>query len=117
MKTAEIAASFVDLALKHDWSKVKKLPAGEVKILFATISAAGFEPTKIVLGKLVGHYCDQDGSSTGETYPINSFCPYKVINRDGDDCYHATGWLDRALYSARRGTDREKRIKAIKHEI
>ena len=117
MKTTEIAVSFVDLAFKHDWSKIKKLPADEVEILFATVSAAGFEPTKIVLGKLVGHYRDQDGSSTGETYPINSHCPYKVISRDGDDHYHATGWLDRALYFAKRGTDRQERIKAIQHEI
>ncbi|MFY9462176.1 MAG: hypothetical protein WAP51_03165 [Candidatus Sungiibacteriota bacterium] len=117
MKTTEIAASFVDLAIKHDWGKVKKLPADEVRILFATVFAAGFEPSKVVYGKLVGHYRDQDGSSTGETYSINSFCPYKVIGRDGDDDYHATGWLDCALYFARGGTDRRERIKAIQHEI
>ena len=117
MKETEIAASFVDLALKHDWGKVKELPTDEIQTLFATVSAAGFEPTKVVLGKLVGHYRDQDGSSTGETYPINSSCPYKVVSRDGNDHYHATGWLDRALYFARRGTDRQERIKAIQHEI
>lgn len=119
MKTTEIATSFVDLALKHDWDEVKELPATEAQILFATVSAAGFEPTKVVPGKLVGHYRYQDGSSTGETYPINSFCPYKVISRDGDDHYHATGWLDHALYFTRRrrGTDRQERIEAIQHEI
>jgi len=117
MKTSEIAALFVDLALKHDWGKVKELLDEEVQILFATVSAAGFNPTKVVPGKLVGHYRDQDGSSTGETYPINGYCPYKVISRDGDDHYHATGWLDRAIYFARRGSDREERVKAIQHEI
>src|SRR3989344_1709972 len=105
MKTTEIAAQFVGLALKHDWSKIKELPADEVQILFVTVSAAGFEPTKVVPGKLVGHYRDQDGSSTGETYPINSSCPYKVISRDGDGDYHATGWLDSALSLARRAAD------------
>ncbi len=117
MKTTEIATSFVDLALKNDWSKVKELSAGEVQILFATVFAAGFEPTKVVLGKLVGHYRDQDGSSTGETYPINSSCPYKVISRDGDDHYYATGWLEYAWYFVKRGTDRQEQIKAIQHEI
>ncbi|MEK9154758.1 MAG: hypothetical protein AAB596_01670 [Patescibacteria group bacterium] len=117
MKTTEIAASFVNLALKHDWSKVKELSADEVQILFATVFAAGFEPTKVVPGKLVGHYRDQDGSSTGETYPINGYCPYKVISRDGDDHYRASGWLNRALYFASRETDRQERIKAIQHEI
>ncbi|HBB37497.1 MAG TPA: hypothetical protein DCZ86_05905 [Candidatus Moranbacteria bacterium] len=118
MKTTEIAASFVDLALKHDWSKIKELSADEAQILFTTISAAGFEPTKVVPGKLVGHYRDQDGSSTGETYPINGYCPYKVINRDGDDHYHATGWLEGALSFAMRGViNRQESIKVIQHEI
>lgn len=116
MKTSEIATAFVDLALKYDWSKTKELPDAEVQVIFATVSAAGFEPTKVVPGKLVGHYRDQDGSSTGETYPINGYCPYKVISRDGDH-YHATGWLDRAIHFARRESDREERIKAIQHEI
>ena len=117
MKTTEIAALFVDLALKHDWSKIKELPADEVQILFATVSAAGFEPTKVVPGKLVGHYRDQDGSSTGETYPINSTCPYKVVSRKGDDHYFATRWLDCVLRRARIGIDRQQLIEAIRHEI
>ena len=107
MKAIEIAVSFVDLALKHDWSKVKELTDDEVQILFTTVSAAGFEPTRVVSGKLVGHYRGQDGSSTGETYPINGYCPYKVIDRDGDDLYHATGWLDRAIQSARKTASTE----------
>lgn len=117
METTKIAESFVDLACKYDWDKVKKLPANEERILFATVSAAGFEPTKIALGKLVGSYRDQDGSSTGETYPINSYCPYKVIDQNGDDHYHATGWLNRALLFALGETDRKQQIKAIQKEI
>ncbi len=117
MKTTDVAVSFVDLALKHDWSKIKELPAAEAQILFETVSAAGFEPGKVVPGKLVGDYLEQDGSRTGETYPINRFCPYKVVSRDGDDLYHATGWLDRALYFARRATDRQECIRAIQQEI
>ena len=115
MKTTEIAASFVDLALKHDWSK--ELSADEVQILFTTVSAAGFEPTKVVPGKLVGHYLDQDGSRTGETYPINGLCPYKVIDQDGEDHYHATGWLNQILNFAKKETDRQECIKAIQYGI
>lgn len=120
METTGIAASFVDLALRHDWNRIKELSADEVQILFAIVSAAGFEPTKVVPGKLIGSYLDQDGSGNGKTYPINSVCPYKVIGRDGDDHYHATGWLDRVLYFvyfARRGADRQECIEAIQHEI
>lgn len=117
MKTIETAASFVDLVLKHDWSKIKELSTDEVQILFATVSAAGFEPTKVIFGKLVGHYRDQDGSSTGEIYSINDICPYKVISRDGYDHYPATGWLNHAFSFAKRGTDRQECIKAIQDEI
>lgn len=120
METTDIATSFVDLALKYDWGKVKELPADEVQIFFATVSAAGFEPAKVVPGKLVGHYRDEDGSSTSETYPINNTCPYKVIKRDGNDRYdhyRATGWLDRALSFVGMGMDRQECIKAIQHEI
>lgn len=113
METFDIATSFVDLALKYNWSTVKKLTDEELRILFETVSAAGFEPKKIVLGTLVGHYRDEDGD-TGETYPINGFCPYKVVS---DNDYHATGWLDRLLQLTIRETDRQKLIKIIQNEI
>lgn len=117
MDITKIASQFVNLALRHDWGKIKELPADEVQILFATVSAAGFEPTKLIPGKLVGHYLDQDGSKTGETYPINILCPYKVIGRESKDHYHATGWLDCALRHARRGTDPQQLVEEIRHEI
>lgn len=117
MKTTDIAASFVDLALKYDWGKVKELPNDEVQVLFETVSAAGFEPQKVVPGKLVGHYRDQDGDRTGGTYSINSTCPYKVISRGGYDHYHATGWLDCALRHARIGTNRQQLIEVIQREL
>lgn len=117
METSEIAALFVDLAFKYDWSKVKELPDAETWVLFETVSAAGFKPARVAPGRLVGHYLDQDGSRTGRTYPINGYCPYKVISRDGDDHHRATGWLDRAVSLARSGSDREERVKAVQHEI
>lgn len=119
----DVATRFVDLALKYKrWDDVKTLPADEVQVLFETVSAAGFNPKRVVLGKLRGDYLDQDGSRTGETYPINSLCPFKVINQKGEGHYFATGWLDcalrRAVYSSmRQAEDREKLIKAMTEEI
>ncbi len=94
----DIATQFVDLVLKYDkWTEIKELSDDEMKVLFETVSAAGFEPKSVKLGKMVGYYLDQDGSKTGATYPINSTCPFKVVSKeDGDNCF-ATGWLDCAV--------------------
>ena len=122
-KMTDVATRFVDLALKYKrWDEVKTLPANEVQVLFDTVSAAGFNPKKVVPGKLVGHYRDQDGSSTGETYPINSLCPFKVMSKEDGDNYFATGWLDcalrRALYgSSRQNEDHEKLIEMMAEEV
>ncbi len=118
-----VATRFVDLALKYkQWSEVKTLPANEVQVLFETVSAAGFNPQKVIPGELIGNYLDQDGSCTGKTYPINSLCPFKVMDQKGEDHYFATGWLDCALRrvvygSARQTEDREKIIKVMTEEI
>jgi hypothetical protein len=117
-----MATRFVDLALKHKrWDEVKTLPEDEVQILLDTVSAAGFHAKKVVAGKLVGHYRDQDGSSTGETYPINSLCPFKAIGEDGDH-YFATGWLDcalrRVVYGGTRQNERrEELVEVMTEEI
>ena len=97
METRDIAIPFINLARDYNWQKVNALPAGEVQILFRVVSAAGFEPKEIILGKLIGHHREQGGGSTGETYPINTLCPYKVVDQDGADDLLATGWLDCAL--------------------
>lgn len=126
METANIATSVVDLALRHDWSKVRELPVNDVQVLFATVSAAGFDSKAVVPGKLSGNYRDQDGRATGETYPINELCPFKVVGQedDGDDYdnYRATGWLDcvirRVVFgSNRKNENRGQLIEAITQEI
>ena len=99
METTDISRSFVGLAAKHDWLLVVELPAEEVQILFNVVAAAGFEPKEVVPGKLVGRKREQDGSETDETYPINTLCPYKVVDQDGNDDRPATGWLDSILKS------------------
>ncbi len=124
MKIAYIAASFVELALKHkhNWMNIKELPASDVQVLFETISAAGFSPKAVVPGKLKGRYLEQDGTRTGETYPINSLCPFKVINEEGDNNYCATGWLNHILshvVSGRAEDDKSRKrlIGEIRSEI
>lgn len=119
-----IAEQFVDLVIKYgQWKEVKTLPEDEVKILFDIVSVAGFNPKKVVSGTLVGHCCDQDGSRTGETYPINKLCPFKVLDEaKNEDHYFATGWLDCALRCVVYGftqcdEDRDKLINIIVKEI
>ncbi len=121
-KSTEVASKFVDLVLKYErWDEVKTIPADEIQILFEIVSAAGFPVKKVILGKLVGYYLDQDGSRTGKTYLVNSLCPFKVICEDGDH-YFATGWLDcafrRVVYGKKRQNEgRDKLIEVIIKEI
>jgi hypothetical protein len=124
-KTILTATQFVDLALKYPkWGEIiRDLPEAEMQTLFALVSAAGFDPKAVVQGQLKGHYRDQDGSATGETYPINHLCPFKVISKEeGKDHYFASGWLDCALrrvvfVGKRQGESREQLIEAIASEI
>lgn len=104
--TQEVASRFLDLALKHKWNEVEEgLNADEVQVLLDLVRAAGFEAEAVVFGRMRGNYLEQDGTSTGETYPINSLCPFKVVGERGTDHYLATGWLDCALKFARRATE------------
>lgn len=118
-KHTEIATRFVDLAQKYGygWSNATNLPDDEIKTLLDTVNAAGFESSKVTLGKLQGSYRDEDGP-TGEKYDINTLCPYKV-----DDNYHATGWLNcilRLVVNGRggfRAEGREESIEFVAKEI
>lgn len=118
----EVATRFVDLALKYGrrWFEMKTLPAEEVEILFDVVSAAGFKPEGVVLGMLRGNHRDEDGSKTGETFPVNELCSYKVVNKTREkyeDDYSATRWLDDALRRVVLGfrwTEQEDRETLIK---
>lgn len=46
--TAEVATSFVDLVLRFDRRLVKEISGDEVRILFDTVSAAGFELRELI---------------------------------------------------------------------
>jgi len=121
-KVVIVATQFVDLVLKHNWGKIKDLLADEVQVLFDIISAAGFEPREVVLGKLVGYGRDQDGSRTGETYQINELCPFMMVGQEDNGNYSATDWLDhafkRVVYGgARKKENREELIEVMVTEI
>lgn len=113
-ETILTATRFVDLVRKYEkWDYIKELPVEEMQVLFAIVAAAGFEPKEIKLGKLEGHYCDQ-GGYTGERYPINNLCLFKVVNQEDEDHYFATGWLDnmfqRVLLGMKQKEDHEQRL-------
>lgn len=116
IRTTEVAKQFVELVLKYDkkeWQTTFALPTQEMTILFSVVLAAGFEANEVIVGKLVGHYHEQDGGPTGETYPINSVCPFKVMSEGGENHYKATGWLDRALQRVLKADSRENREQLI----
>ncbi|HLD51056.1 hypothetical protein A3K34_01985 [candidate division WWE3 bacterium RIFOXYC1_FULL_40_10] len=96
MEVTSVVNAFADLVVKYKdtgWEHQTHLSDTELKVVEDIVKAAGFDPQLITLGRLYGHYTDQDGSKTGETYCINGYFPYKVISRDGED-YMATGWLN-----------------------
>lgn len=129
MNTQEVAQGFVHLVLKYrTWPNVKGLSQKENQIIFDTVVAAGFEPEEIVLRELRGSYRDQDGSSTGETYPINELSPFAVksIENEREFNYRATQWLDKMFrrtlngkgsYARAQEETLPERIEAIRLEI
>lgn len=118
MNVVHVADSFVDLVKRdYNWSEIKTLPDNEIQILFDLVSAAGFEPVKMVPEKLWGKIRGQDGD-TGGTYIVNTTCPYKVVGQDGDH-YLATGWLEHIFSHVRRNVaeDYNELIRFIAREI
>jgi hypothetical protein len=91
----EVAERFADLVVELQvWKEATVLSPEELSILLDTVNAAGFEALQLVPGRLYGDYLDQDGSRTGDRFPVNKTCPLKVIGVAGKDNYAATGWLD-----------------------
>lgn len=98
--TDSVARAFVELVWKYrgddgyGWKAISVLPEEDAGVLSDTVEAAGFKVGMVTPGVLRGHYLDQDGSATGETYAINHLCPYIVMSFDDGPDYMATGWLD-----------------------
>ncbi|TSC71208.1 MAG: hypothetical protein G01um101449_63 [Parcubacteria group bacterium Gr01-1014_49] len=77
-----VATSFVNLLFKEDWGETELTPA-EVEVLFATVSAAGFNPKEVV----------KDGLSDEVSHT-----DYHVIDQSGHVHAAATNWLNRAFF-------------------
>ena len=113
--------AFVDIvyARKEDWDRKQspRMSPKEITVLLAIVVAAGWEVKGVAPGWLRGNYRDQDGSTTGETYPINLYCPYKTMDEDGHDSYAATTWLDHAVTMVSKEPSNETAIKWLESEV
>lgn len=118
-----VVERFVDLVLKRgQQGVVEEWLEEDIQVILEIVSDAGFDPKTILPGELVGYYLNPDGSRTGKTFPVNSFCMLKVVDSDGGNLSFATGWLDCAFKrvvsgSQKQGESREQLIKAIADEI
>lgn len=119
MSTSEIIILFIELAQKHDWSKLQRpLPEDEVKILFALVNIAGFRPIRVDVGYVMGQLHDHDGKiKEMSAFQINTFSPYNVKCHLRQIDNIATKWLDKALCFAAKQTDREVCIRVIQSEL
>lgn len=104
---AAIQTRFVDLVVDRIQNQRSIFNSEDERALFDVVSAAGFNPKAVMFGQLHGQCRDEDGP-TGETYPINARCPYKVTNQNAEDDFLATGWLDCAVQYALRLLEQDK---------
>jgi len=73
---------------------------------------------KVVPGKVIEYYYEEDFTKTEQYYLVNSLCLFKVVDQDNNDHHFATGWLDCALKQVRQEKkDRQKLIETIIIEI
>jgi hypothetical protein len=72
-------------------------------VFMEILREAGFAPHTLQIQALRGNYRDQDGLNTGETYPINLFCPFTVMVEENEfwmsearlvPDYRASTWLE-----------------------
>ena len=120
MKHAEhVALATKIISLLHGRKRwMKPLDESGEKLLVELIVSAGFSSCTIAFGKLKGNYLDQDGSSTGQKYSINTYCPYMVLDKDGDNHYQGTGWLEYAMsLASSQDETTEKIAEALAQEI
>jgi hypothetical protein len=97
---------FAELARKFQgtsWMEVG--PAERDEVVSHVLRSAGLDHHHLEVRQLRDHYRDQDGSSTGETYLVNTCCPLTVVGVEqvsldrqvvADD-YRATLWLSNTV--------------------
>ena len=116
------ASRFVNVVLKHRWWAIDSLPDDDAQELCNTVSVAGFKPAKIVIGEVVRNIRDDKGNLINETFPVNSYSKFKVVDEQGNDDHEATGWLDCALSRVFSGwkqqkESRDRLIEVVAREI
>ena len=98
-----LLAKFVRLARMFQGMSWREVDVAERDaVILGVLRAAGFEICRVEVNLLRGYYRDQDGSSTGETYPINPDCPLAVVSNNWISFdlqgerrdYQATIWLN-----------------------
>lgn len=120
----DVAARFTALIQRfphRQWPEITDLPITALNLMTVTVQQAGFEASAVVPGKLRGHYLEQDGGRTGETYGINGWCAFKVLDPDGRDHFAATAWLDQMvcfiIQGGRAQLEGEALVEAVVREI
>ncbi len=89
----KLANQFIDLAAAKK-SQTSDLALAEIETLLQLVKLAGFNAEKIIPGKIIGTYHDDDDSPTHIISAINSLLKYKVIGHNHEDMIFATGWLE-----------------------
>lgn len=105
--------AFVAFAYTHG-SKDRTLTKEESELLIRILNAAGMEAQDVRPGVLRGHWLEQDGSKTGETYSVNSTFPFIVAGPNGVHAYF-TGWLDSLAWAVK--VNREDAVAKVLQEI
>jgi hypothetical protein len=73
------------------WEKIGYIGPEALRSL---LLMAGFEASAVVPGVIKVPEYDQGGSYTGQTFTVNPFCHYKILDSKGGDHRWATGWLN-----------------------
>lgn len=133
MTIEEVATRFVTMVSalpKTGELKPEHFSVEDQTFLFEIVTIVGFDPHGLVAKKIRGHYRDQDGSSTGQTFPINGICPFTVQYRSEsfgireesriNDHQRATGWLNTLVGRVRENREEltnEERATLVAEEI
>jgi hypothetical protein len=115
---------FVDFVVRireNTWTEVD--PIERDGVVMTVLRAVGHDASGLVAKNLRGNYFDQDGSRTGETYPINTVCPLTVTSQAvADPCagnprieddYGATCWLNEAVRVILREKDADSALGSL----
>ena len=120
----EVATRFVDVVLRYDWNNIEGglKDRDEIQTLFDIVNIAGFCPTRVVLGRVMGYEGFRFGCMLNRPAIL---CPYKVVGKDDhvdEDNIPASIWLNTMfgsiIYSDKKAEDaRNQLISTIIKEV